>query len=626
MIRHLPRTIFCLVMILVTATLVLNGCFSSDDTDPVIPEPARSPLAVVDLAAVGGTGGSVTLAWTSPQYADKATIRYDLRHIAYGSEDADWDTWTLTHNPASDTGPGQEHRHVVTSLTSGQVYAFGLKASTDGVEWTEVSNIAVATSALVFDTTPPATVTGLFVYKSTPENLTMAWPIAGDDGIHGQAESYQARYSSSPITDANWGAATPVPGAIAASSLPGLMETTITGLTADQEYHVALMATDDQGLTSGLSNVASGVTVDWRTFYINVEGTGDYPTIEAAIDAATVGDLILVGPGRYTWANQATGDSLRGLIYVDRDQTDFEMRSIAGAEATILDAQFHGKVMSVTGGGFGTPEDPDYAGITIDGFTFTNGKAVAVEATNEEGWSGGGLNLHLTDSIVRNCIFIGSEATEGAGLWVGGQGDAVIENCLFEDNSARKWGGGIMLINSEPRITVRNCIVRNNHATFYGGGVFGYHPTFTLENLLIVGNSTADEGGGIYVSLLNPDCRVVRCTVADNAANFGSAVFLTENTLLGIESSILAFNTGSAAFSTRVFSGVEIGCTLVFGHDQGNQLPPDHTDLGGNMEIDPLFCDRVNYLLQGESPCLPGNHSGGTDCGVIGATEQGCGP
>jgi hypothetical protein len=56
MIRHLPRTIFCLVMILVTATLVLNGCFSSDDTDPVIPEPARSPLAVVDLATVGGTG------------------------------------------------------------------------------------------------------------------------------------------------------------------------------------------------------------------------------------------------------------------------------------------------------------------------------------------------------------------------------------------------------------------------------------------------------------------------------------------------------------------------------------------------------------------------------------------
>jgi hypothetical protein len=610
----------------VTAALVLSGCSSNDEADPVGPQPDPTPLTVVDLAAIGGTGASITLAWTSPQYADKATIRYDLRHIAYGSENADWDTWTVTTAPVSDSGPGQEHRHVVTGVTSGQVYAFGLKASTDGVEWTEVSNIAVATAAIVFDTTPPAAVAGLFLYKSTPADLTMVWPITGDDGIHGQASSYQARYSTSPIIDASWGAATPVPGSIAASFLPGLMETTITGLTTDQEYHVAVMAIDDQGLASGLSNVVAAVTVDWSTFYVNVDGTGDFPTIEAAIDAATVGDLILVGPGRYTWANQATGDSLRGLIYVDRDWTDFEVRSIAGAEATILDAQYHGKVMSVTGGGLGTPEDPDYAGITIDGFTFTNGKAVATEATDEEGWSGGGLNLHLTDTIVRNCIFIGNEATEGGGLWVGGQGDAVIENCLFENNNARGFGGGIMLINSEPRITVRNCIVRNNHATYRGGGVFGYHATFTLENLLIVDNSSADEGGGIYVSLLNPDCRVVRCTVADNDANFGSAIFLTENTLLSIESSILAFNTNSSAFSTRVYSGVEIGCTLVFGHDQGNQLPSITTDLGGNLEVDPWFCDRVDYTLQGDSPCLPGNHPGGTDCGVIGALGEGCGP
>jgi len=166
--RPLPRTIRISAMILVTALLVLNGCSGSDEVDPVIPQPYPEPLAVTDLAAIGGTGGSVTLAWTSPRYANKATIRYDLRYIAYGSEAADWDTWTVAHAPDSDPGPGQYHRHVVTGVTSGQVYAFGLKASTDGVDWTEVSNIAVATAALVFDTTPPAAVTGLFLYKGTP--------------------------------------------------------------------------------------------------------------------------------------------------------------------------------------------------------------------------------------------------------------------------------------------------------------------------------------------------------------------------------------------------------------------------------------------------------------------------
>ena len=39
------------------------------------------------------------------------------------------------------------------------------------------------------------------------------------------------------------------------------------------------------------------------------------------------------------------------------------------------------------------------------------------------GWSGAGLNLHLSEAVVRNCIFTGDESTEGGGLWVGGQGD-----------------------------------------------------------------------------------------------------------------------------------------------------------------------------------------------------------
>jgi hypothetical protein len=608
-------------LILLTAALSLNACSSSDETDPGPPPPPPDPLAIDDLTATAGTASTVTLAWTSPELSDKITIRYDLRHIAFGSEGADWDSWTVAAAPEPDTAPGRARTYEVPGLASGQVYAFGMKASTDGTEWSGISNLVVATAAPVFDTTAPAAVTGLFLYKSTATSLTVAWPLAGDDGIYGQAQSYDARYATEPITPANWDAATPVPGGITASVLPGMMETTITGLAADQEYHAAVIAIDDQGLKSGLSNVVTAMTVDLHTIYVNVEGNGDYPTIEAAIDSAKVGDLILVGPGRYTWANQATGDLLHGLIHVPRNYTDFEVRSIAGPEATILDSQNHGKVMSVTGGSWGEPGNYEYAGITIDGFTFTNGRAKAAEPNPDEGWSGGGLNLHLTDTVVRNCIFTGNEATEGGGLWCGGQGDAVIENCVFENNQG-KYGGGIMLINSEPRITVRDCTIRGNHATFRGGGIYAYHVTATLENLLIVGNDSSDKGGGIFFSSLNSGCEMIRCTVADNDANLGSAIML-DNTPelqeLRIESSLMAFNTGSAPFSLVVNSWVEIGCTLVFGHDQGNQLPSNSTDLGGNLEIDPLFHDRVDYLLQVDSPCLPGNHPDGADCGVIGA-------
>ena len=146
-------------MLLTMAALSLNACSSSEDTDPVGPGPTPTPLAISDLAVVGGTAASITLAWTSPQYADKATIRYDLRYIGYGFESTDWDVWTVVSAPQTDSDPGQDHQHVVTSLPTGQVFSFGLKASTDGVQWTEISNITVATVSLIFDTTPPAPIT-----------------------------------------------------------------------------------------------------------------------------------------------------------------------------------------------------------------------------------------------------------------------------------------------------------------------------------------------------------------------------------------------------------------------------------------------------------------------------------
>ena len=621
--RHLSRPFWCLLLILLTAVLFMNACSSSDEADPG-PPPPPPPLMIDDLTATAGTASSVTLAWTSPELSAKTTIQYDLRHIAYGSEGADWDGWTVAAAPESDTAPGQTRTHEVTGLGSGQVYAFGMKASTDGAEWSGISNLVVATSAPVFDTTAPAAVTGLFLYKSTAASLTVAWPLTGDDGIYGQAQSYEARYATEPITPANWDAATPTPGDITVSSLPGMMETTITDLAADQEFHVAVTATDDQDLVSGLSNVVTAVTADLRTIYVNIEGTGDYPTIQEAIQSAAAGDLILVGPGRYTWANQARGDSLHDMINVPQDYADFEVRGIAGPEATILDAQGQGKVMSVMGGSAGDPGNREYAGITIDGFTFTSGRANAAGPNPDEPWSGGGLNLHLTDTVVRNCIFTGNEATQGGGLWCGGQGDAIIENCLFENNKGL-YGGGIMLINSEPRITVRNCTIRYNRATFEGGGIYVYHVTATLEDLLIVGNKSSDKGGGILFSSLNSGCQVIRCTLADNDAHGGSAILLTDTPELRIESTLLAFNTGSKPVSLLVNSWMDVGCTLVFGHDQGNQLPSRYIDLGGNLETDPLFCDRVGYLLRGNSPCLPGNHPEGADCGVIGARGAGCG-
>ena len=41
-----------------------------------------------------------------------------------------------------------------------------------------------------------------------------------------------------------------------------------------------------------------------RTWYVRNDGTGDTPTIQAAVNSASSGDTVLVGPGTYSSANE----------------------------------------------------------------------------------------------------------------------------------------------------------------------------------------------------------------------------------------------------------------------------------------------------------------------------------
>jgi hypothetical protein len=46
-----------------------------------------------------------------------------------------------------------------------------------------------------------------------------------------------------------------------------------------------------------------------------------------------------------------------------------------------------------------------------------------------------------------------------------------------------------------------------------------------------------------------------------------------------------------------------------------------------NISMGPLFCDPGNgdFTLHSNSPCAPGNHPDGYECGLIGALDVACG-
>jgi len=88
----------------------------------------------------------------------------------------------------------------------------------------------------------------------TSVNLT--WTAPGDDGSVGQAQSYDLRYSTSPITGANFGAATPV-AAVPSPSVAGSAEAHTLGVLGGSTFYFALKSTDDDSNVSAISNVPS---------------------------------------------------------------------------------------------------------------------------------------------------------------------------------------------------------------------------------------------------------------------------------------------------------------------------------------------------------------------------------
>lgn len=92
------------------------------------------------------------------------------------------------------------------------------------------------------------------------DTLTLAWTAPGDDGAIGRATSYDIRWSTAPITDANFTSASAVPGPPAPASSGARQQVVVHGLTRGTTYYFALKTTDDAGNVSGLSNV---VQWDW---------------------------------------------------------------------------------------------------------------------------------------------------------------------------------------------------------------------------------------------------------------------------------------------------------------------------------------------------------------------------
>ncbi|MCP4594494.1 MAG: hypothetical protein GY842_27500, partial [bacterium] len=102
----------------------------------------------------------------------------------------------------------------------------------------------------------PAPISDLSASDTGLYETTLTWTATGDDGTTGTAASYEMRYSTQAMTSVNFADATEVTNIPTPLSAGNEQSVTVTDLEAGTLYRFAILARDETGAASYLSNVA----------------------------------------------------------------------------------------------------------------------------------------------------------------------------------------------------------------------------------------------------------------------------------------------------------------------------------------------------------------------------------
>jgi hypothetical protein len=144
------------------------------------------------------------------------------------------------------------------------------------------------------DTTAPAAISDLLAINPTSNSIDLTWTSPGDDGSTGTATSYDIRYSTSLITDANWASALQLAGEPSPAVAGSTESVTVSSLNPSTTYYFAIKTSDEVPNQSLLSNVPNNTTIATPSDTTPPSAVSDLAAINPATNSI---DLTWTAPG-----------------------------------------------------------------------------------------------------------------------------------------------------------------------------------------------------------------------------------------------------------------------------------------------------------------------------------------
>ena len=254
------------------------------------------------------------------------------------------------------------------------------------------------------------------------------------------------------------------------------------------------------------------------------DGSGDFTTIQAAIDAASPGDEIVLGPGRYTETTTRNAGGATQQIYIYVTKPNLTIRGVDRESVFIGPAQGPWRNNHVGALAEVTVPDMRIESLTIE---FMEGGATAKDILEVQDCTFRGCHLGINSITLVKTEVVGSSFVDNTGTGIvvfdfGNPGvEVVIRDCEFSGTD----GAGIDLQTSNN--VVEDCRFQDNAA----GIQFSFAASGSISRCAI-------EGGLVGITIIG-----------------GSTAVLSDNIIQGSEGNLFLAQGSHVSGERNLFAG-----------------------------------------------------------------------